>query len=171
MRLRKFANADAEMICAWIHTETELYQWSADRFNQFPMTAACMLENYAPQTASGRFVPLTAEDDAGNLLGHFIIRYPREDDDSAVRLGFVIIDPACRGRGAGQEMLRLGIAYAVHTLGAKRIDLGVFANNPAAHRCYAALGFREYGRRLCPLPLGDWECIDMELYPSEGSTP
>ena len=41
-------------------------------------------------------------------------------------------------------MLRLGIAYAAETLHASRIDLGVFANNPNAQRCYKALGFREY---------------------------
>jgi len=163
MILREYQAEDAALICGWLRSEAELYKWSADRFNKFPLTASDMNESYAPQTAAGMLFPLTAEDDAGQTVGHFIIRYPREDDRSSVRFGFVIVDPACRGKGYGREMLRLGIAYARETRGAKRIDLGVFANNPAAIRCYEALGFREYGRRMVGLPVGTWECIDMEL--------
>ena len=45
------------------------------------------------------------------MLWHFIIRYPRVDDDSSVRFGFVIVNPAIRGKGYGKELLRLGIEY------------------------------------------------------------
>ena len=131
MKLREFRNGDADIICKWIRTEAELYRWSADRFNKFPLTGEDIIENYAPQTASRRFFPLTAVDDDGAAVGHFIIRYPREDDDSSVRFGFVIV---------------------------------VFTGNDSAHRCYEAVGFKEYSRRLCELPIGTWECIDMELY-------
>ena len=44
-----------------------------------------------------------------------------------------------------------------------RIDLGVFENNVAAKHCYEAVGFREYGRRKCEMPIGVWNCIDMEI--------
>lgn len=164
MILRDFQESDAAVICKWLRTEVELYQWSADRFNKFPLTAADIVENYAPQRAGGRFIPLTAVDAAGNVVGHFIIRYPREDDDSSVRFGFVVLDPAQRGKGYGKEMLRLGIEYVNAHLHAARIDLGVFVNNAPAQHCYAALGFKEYGRRDCKLPVGTWECIDMELF-------
>ena len=33
-----------------------------------------------------RFIPLSAVDDKGNLVGHLYIRYPKENDDSIVRL-------------------------------------------------------------------------------------
>ncbi|MBQ8920599.1 MAG: GNAT family N-acetyltransferase [Oscillospiraceae bacterium] len=168
MQLRAFQASDAAAVCTWLRTETELYQWSADRFNKFPLTAEDIMENYTPQIASGRFFPFTAADEMGNVLGHFIIRYPREDDDTTVRFGFVIVDPAQRGKGSGREMLRLGIRYAAENLYAQRMDLGVFANNPAAQRCYEALGFREYQRRICAMPVGEWECIDMELYQKNG---
>jgi len=162
MKLRAFQPGDAAVICQWLRTEKELYQWSADRFNKFPLTADDINKSYTPQTESGRFFPLTAVDAQGRILGHFIIRYPREDDLTSVRFGFVIVDPAQRGKGYGKEMLRLGISYAAETLHASRVDLGVFANNPNAQRCYEALGFREYQRRRCVLPVGEWECIDME---------
>ena len=164
MKLREFRNEDADIICRWLRTEAELYRWSADRFNKFPLTGGDIVANYTPQTESGRFFPLTAVDDEDNVVGHFIIRYPREDDDSTVRFGFVILDPEQRGKGLGKEMLRLGIEYVRENLNVGRIDLGVFDGNDSAEGCYKAVGFKEYSRRKCEMPIGCWDCIDMELY-------
>ena len=149
MRLREFKQEDAKIIAGWLRTEEELYRWSADRFNKYPL--------------SGRFFPLTLVDDNGDVSGHFIIRYPREDDDSSVRFGFVIVDPSLRGKGYGKKMLQLGIEYVREKQLASRIDLGVFENNEAAKHCYEAVGFREYSRRECEMPIGTWTCIDMEI--------
>ena len=163
MRLREYKQEDAGIIAGWLRSEEELYRWSADRFNKYPLSGDDINENYAPQMETGRFFPLTAVDDQGAVVGHFIIRYPREDDDSSVRFGFVILDPSLRGKGYGKEMLRLGIEYVRERLFASRIDLGVFENNEGARRCYEAVGFREYGRRECEMPIGTWICIDMEI--------
>lgn len=168
MILRAYQKADADIICTWLRSEKELYQWSADRFCKFPLTGADIEENYAPQIAGGRFIPLTAVDAENNVIGHFIIRYPKEDDDTSVRFGFVVLDPAYRGKGCGSQMMRLGIAYAKENLHVQRIDLGVFANNEGAQHCYEAAGFREYSRRQCEMPIGTWECIDMELFTEDG---
>ena len=59
------------------------------------------------------------------------LREFREDYDSSVRFGFVIVDPALRGKGCGKELLRLGM---------------------------------EYARRECKMPIGIWNCADMELF-------
>jgi RimJ/RimL family protein N-acetyltransferase len=163
MILRDYKKEDAPIIAGWLRSEEELYKWSADRFNKYPLSGDDINENYAPQIETGRFVPLTAEDDEGNIVGHFIIRYPKEDDDSSVRFGFVILDPSVRGKGYGKEMLRLGIEYVKERLHASRIDLGVFENNENAERCYESVGFREYSRRECEMPIGTWKCIDMEV--------
>ena len=163
MRLREYKQEDAGIIAGWLRSEEELYRWSADRFNKYPLSGDDIIENYAPQMETGRFIPLTAVDDQGDVVGHFIIRYPREDDNSSVRFGFVILDPSLRGKGYGKEMLRLGIEYVREHLVVSRIDLGVFENNEGARRCYEAVGFREYGRRECEMPIGTWICIDMEI--------
>lgn len=163
MKLRAYQKEDAEIICEWLRTEDELYRWSADRFNKYPVSGNDINDNYAPQLETGRFFPLTAVDDQGQVIGHFIIRYPRNDDES-VRFGFVIVDPALRGKGCGKEMLRLGIAYVREHLHAARIDLGVFENNESARRCYEAVGFAAYGTRDCEMPIGTWRCTDMEIY-------
>lgn len=164
MILRDFKKEDAPIIAGWLRTEEELYKWSADRFNKYPLSGEDINENYAPQMESGRFIPLTAVDDNGDVIGHFIIRYPRDDDDSSVRFGFVIIDPSLRGKGYGKELIRLGIEYVKENLNATRIDLGVFENNEGARHCYEAVGFTEYAKRKCEMQIGTWNCTDMELF-------
>ena len=163
MYLRAYTKEDSAIICKWLTTADELYKWSADRINKFPLTETDIDDNYVPQISTGRFIPLTATDEDNNVIGHFIIRYPFEDNDDTVRFGFVIIDPALRGKGYGKEMLHLGIEYVKENLNVKRIDLGVFANNANAMNCYKTVGFKEYNRRICEMPIGTWECIDMEL--------
>ncbi len=163
MILREYKKEDAAAICKWLKSEEELYKWSADRFNKFPLSENDINENYAPQLETKRFFPITAVDENENLLGHFIIRYPNEKDDSSVRFGFVIVNPDFRGRGLGKKMLSLGIEYVKKNLGVQRIDLGVFENNPGARHCYEVVGFREYSRRNCNLKIGLWTCVDMEI--------
>ena len=164
MILRDFRNEDAQIVAGWLRSEEELFKWSADRFNKHPLLGKDIIENYTPQLETGRFFPLTAVDEKENVIGHFIIRYPKADDDSTVRFGFVIVDPSLRGKGYGKEMLRLGIEYVKKNHLASRIDLGVFENHEGARHCYEAVGFVEYSRRECKMPIGTWTCIDMEIF-------
>ena len=164
MKLRDFKTEDAPIIASWLRSEEELYKWSADRFNKYPISGDDIIENYAPQLETGRFFPLTVVDDNEEVIGHFIIRYPREDDDSSVRFGFVILNPVLRGKGLGKEMLRLGIEYIKARPLVSRIDLGVFENNESARHCYESVGFKKYGIRACEMPVGTWNCIDLELF-------
>ncbi len=164
MTLRDYKKEDGRIIAGWLQSEEELYKWSADRFNKYPLSGDDINESYALQIETGRFWPITAVDDHGDAIGHFIIRYPRDDDDSSVRFGFVIVNPALRGKGYGKEMLRLGIEYVREHFSASRIDLGVFDNNEGARRCYEAAGFREYERSECRLSVGTWTRISMEIF-------
>ena len=166
MKLRAYKKSDSPIIATWLRTEEELYRWSADRYGFFPLKPDSVDENYAPAIGTGRFFPLTAIDDYNNVIGHLIIRYPNENDDSSVRFGFVIVDPEIRGKGYGQEMLKLAIEYVKENLTATRIDLGVFVNNPKARKCYEAVGFTEYGAHVINTPYGPWDCVDMELFPT-----
>ena len=99
MILRDFKKEDAQIITGWLRSEEELYKWSADRYNKYPISGEDINDNYASQLETGRFIPLTAVDDNEDIIGHFIIRYPRDDDDSSVRFGFVIVSPEFRGKG------------------------------------------------------------------------
>ena len=96
-------------------------------------------------------------------MGFFILRQPG-DDPEVLRFGFVILNPAFRGKGYGKRMLRLGMEYAFHRCGAKKVTLGVFANNPGAYHCYKAVGFTENGRtKNYKMGAETWECIEMEM--------
>lgn len=85
-------------------------------------------------------------------------------DDSIVRFGFVIVDPALRGKGCGRELLRLAVDYVKDNLTAERINLGVFENNPNARKCYESVGFKLYGAHEIDTPFGTWPCADLEIY-------
>ncbi|MBQ6017861.1 MAG: GNAT family N-acetyltransferase [Clostridiales bacterium] len=164
MILRAYTREDSPVIAGWVKNEEELYRWSADRYGFFPLLPYSIDENYIPQLKTGRFIPLTGIDEEGKPVGHLIIRYPNENDDSSVRFGFVIVDPGIRGKGYGRELLKLAIGYVKDNLTATRIDLGVFVNNPKARRCYESVGFTEYGAHIIDTPFGPWDCIDMEMY-------
>ncbi|MCH5212513.1 MAG: GNAT family N-acetyltransferase [Oscillospiraceae bacterium] len=164
MELKKYQKKDSAIICGWIKDEKSLYQWSADRIGKFPLADNDLDKEYAPMIKSNKYVPLSAFNEKGNLIGHLNIRYPDEADDSIVRFGFVIVDPAVRGRGNGKKMMQLAIDYVKDVLRASKITLGVFANNDNARYCYESVGFKSVGKtELYKMPIGEWECIEMEL--------
>lgn len=165
MKLRKYQKEDSAIICSWIKDEKSLYQWSADRIGKFPLADDDLDKNYEPTISNNKFIPLTAIDEDGVVVGHLFIRYPNQEDNSVVRFGYVIVNPSIRGKGNGKRMLQLAIEYAKEELGASRVTLGVFANNDSARYCYEAVGFRRVGRiDTYKMPIGEWECIEMELF-------
>ena len=164
MILRAYTKEDSPVIAKWIRSETELYQWSASHFGFFPLLPCSIDEHYAPSLKTGRFIPLTGVDDGGKPVAHLFIKYPNENDDSLVRFGFVVVDPEMRGKGYGRELIRLAIDYVRNNLSATRISLGVFENNPNANHLYKTMGFRAYAQRKVEMPVGTWNCIDMELF-------
>ena len=164
MRLRAYTKEDSPVIAGWVRTEKELYQWSASIYGFYPLLPYSIDDNYVNAMKSGRFIPLTAVDDEERPVGHFIIRYPNENDDSSVRIGFVIVNPDIRGKGYGRELMKLAVNYVKDNLTATRVDLGVFENNPKAKKCYSSVGFKDYGSHTLETPFGQWYCTDMELY-------
>ena len=164
MKLRKYVKEDSATICSWIKNEKSLYQWSADRIGKFPLLDDDLNKDYEPVISSDKFIPLTAIDEDDNVVGHLFIRYPNEADNSTVRFGYVIVNPAIRGCGKGKEMLQLAINYARDVLNACKITLGVFRNNDSARYCYEAVGFRSIEKtEIYKMTIGEWECVEMEL--------
>lgn len=164
MKLRKYQKEDAAIICSWIKDEKSLYQWSADRIGKFPLAENDLNEEYVHMAGCGRFFPVCALDDKGGLMGHLFIRYPDGNNNSIVRFGFIIADPVLRGFGNGKKMLLLAIDYAKNILCASKVTLGVFTNNDNARFCYEAVGFKPVGiTEIYKMPIGEWECIEMEL--------
>lgn len=164
LRLRPYKNCDAKYIVSWIKNEISLYQWSADQFGKYPITAEDMQQYYAGYADSDHLFAMTAFDESG-AVGHLLMRFP-DEDKSVLRFGFIIVDDSRRGKGYGREMLSLALNYAFEILKVKKVTLGVFENNPSAYRCYSSLGFREEmpQKTISYSILGEtWKCLEMAI--------
>lgn len=77
MVLRIYKKEDAPIIAEWLRSEEELYKWSADRFNKYPLSGKDINENYAPQIETGRFIPQLIKEGKYNIEDDAIgIIYP-----------------------------------------------------------------------------------------------
>ena len=147
MRLRPYKPSDANKLLSWWKgvPEEAFVMWSNGKF-EYPLTME-QLETYfqtwCVDEENGWL--MTALDETGNPVGHFIMRLADYEAES-IRFGFIIVDPNARGKGYGKDMIRLALKYAFEVLGMKRASLGVFENNPSAKACYEAVGFtaKEY---------------------------
>ena len=163
VRLRPYKRSDAKQIVKWTRNEYEFRQWTADRYDHYPITAEDINAHYDEFSAGDGFYPMTAFDENG-VMGHLILRFTDEEKRS-LRFGFIIVDPARRGQGAGKAMIRTALHFAFDILKAENVSLGVFENNPAAGYCYRAVGFQEISQEKQEYyhVLGeDWKCITME---------
>ena len=138
-------------------------QWCADRYDRYPVTPDDM-NSYHQQYIDGHNSIALTMVDGEEIVGYITLRTPA-DDLSEQRLGFVIVDDSKRGLGFGKALVSMAVKYAFETLGATKVSLGVFDNNPAAIHCYEAAGFHRVSRSdtenyTC---LGEtWNCIEME---------
>ena len=139
MELRRYKSSDAKIILTWINNERDFRLWSADRYNNYPITPDDININYLECSKNSGFYPLTMIDD-DIVIGHLILRNPSEDK-SIIRMGFIIVDNKIRGKGYGKKLIELAITYARVKLNAKEINLGVFTCNEGAFHCYEKMGF------------------------------
>lgn len=163
MEFRNYQESDAIEILKWIKTERDFRLWSADRYEKFPATPEDINENYKICKNNGLFCPMTLVDD-NKIIGHLILRKSNKGEH-AIRLGFIIVDDSMRSKGYGKKIINEAITYAREKLNANEINLGVFANNESAIRCYKAVGFEEVGLEKNAYMFQDenWDCIEMRL--------
>lgn len=166
LTLRTYQLSDATVIASWLKSEYLMRQWCADRYERYPVTPEDM-NAYHERYIDGQRSRALTMTDGDDIVGYITLRIPA-DDSTEQRLGFVIVDDSKRGRGLGKALVSMAIKYAFETLGATKVSLGVFENNPSAVHCYESAGFRRVS-----LPetesyecLGEtWNCIEMELLP------
>ncbi|MBR4745865.1 MAG: GNAT family N-acetyltransferase [Desulfovibrio sp.] len=162
LRLRPFRPADAALAAGWSQALTEdgFYAWSAGRLGPPPLAAGTLLEALdamAEREELSACVLLAEEKPAG-----FLTLRPSGPSQDALRLGFILVDPALRGRGLGRRMVELASRYAFEVWGASQVSLGVFEHNEPARRCYRACGFRESGQaEAYALPGRSWQFLEM----------
>ena len=141
MKLREFdPDTDFDRIRGWISDERSHAMWCANRF-QYPLDKSnflSVLSGMEQRTGNLSFVAAADDDKA---VGFFC--YSLNRDLGEGRLKFVIVDPACRGKGTAREMLRLAVSHAFEDTDANCVSLIVFSENPRARKCYEKAGFTE----------------------------
>ncbi|MBR0509830.1 MAG: GNAT family N-acetyltransferase [Clostridia bacterium] len=162
LKIRPYKSCDAETIAKWVQDKDVFMKWSGGRFGAFPVTAHTIDEKYrlfnGDCAEADNFYPWVAFDDNGEVVGHFIMRY-LNGNKKLLRFGWVVADPALRGKGCGTQMLSAGLQYAFTLFGAEKVTIGVFENNAPAHRCYLKTGFTDVKTET-----GDpWNIIEMEI--------
>lgn len=163
IELRLYKNTDANIIVKWLKNEYAFHQWSADRYDKYPITADDM-NNYYSQYSEDEMYKLTVVDE-DKIIGHLTIRFI-DDARKIARVGFVIVDDAKRGNGYGKQLVSSALKYAFEELKADKVTLGVFENNTPAINCYLSCGFEVVEREgtesyQC---MGEiWNCIEMEV--------
>lgn len=161
LRVRPYRRGDAEEIVKWCDNEEAFYKWSAGILGEYPLTVQRFTDATSGRDDNDKYFPFSAVDENG-VVGFFTLRQP-EDDYEELRFGFVILNPAVRGKGYGKQMLKLGLKFALDVYGAKSVRLGVFENNPSAYYCYKAVGFWETGKsEEYGIKGKEWKCLEME---------
>ena len=78
-------------------------------------------------------------------VGRIYISRIDEHYDSLDITRIYIADPAMRGKGLGEEALRLALAYAFEDRGCERVTLDYFTGNRIASTLYQKVGFQNEG--------------------------
>lgn len=165
LTLRPYQPSDAAVITSWLKSECLMRQWCANRYERYPVTTEDM-NTYYERYIDGQQSHALTMTDGDDIVGYITLRTPA-NDSTEQRLGFVIVDASKRGCGFGKALVSMAVKYAYEELGATKVSLGVFENNPSAIHCYEAAGFHRVSRPesesyQC---LGEtWNCIEMEQH-------
>lgn len=164
LTIRLYQPSDAAVITSWLKSEYLMRQWCADRYERYPVMPKDM-NTYHERNIDGQHSRALTMTDGDDIVGYITLRAPA-DDSTEQRLGFVIVDDSRRGCGLGNALVSMAVKYAFESLGATKVSLGVFENNPSAIHCYEAAGFHRVSKpEVESYPcLGEtWKCIEMEL--------
>ena len=143
IRLRPYKPGDAWNLLEWWENagEEDFLMWSCGEFS-YPL-AIEELDGYFArwclQETDGW--PMTALDEKGTPVGHFLVR-KTDYEDAEARVGFIMTAPEIRGKGLGKEFAGQILRYVFQVLGMKKVSLAVFDKNTQAKACYEAAGFK-----------------------------
>ena len=169
--LQPFTEADVPQLMAWLDGERLLREWSGNLFT-FPLTPG-QLRPYAagapapPRPASLAYRAVDAR--SGEAVGHIALDYLDWEARSGRLTRVLVGDPARRGRGYGQAVVRAALAIGFGELGLRRVGLGVYDFNHAAIGCYQRCGFRPIGtlRHVARYEGAYWSSAEMSLSADE----
>lgn len=138
VRLRPAERSDIPALVAIRETPEVFAYWRGG-----PDLLAAVEEDFAEDDATPYAIEL-----AGRVVGW--IQWSAEDEpDYRYASIDIYLDPAVHGRGVGADAVRTMARHLINDHGHRRIEIDPAADNAAAIRCYAKVGFRPIGiRRL-----------------------
>ena len=158
MHLRATTSADLELILKWVPSETAMMLWSGPTFN-WPLTRH-QLELYLHNGQRQYWTGLHPA--SGKPVGHASLLI--DNQMLTMRLGFLLLDPAVRGRGLGRELIKTAVRTGFDTTDLSTMTLGVYGHNTSARHVYESIGFRETGRvHSTKVDSQPWHALEMEL--------
>lgn len=141
VRLRPFKKQDIDKILHWVENERQMIIWASGVFT-YPMTREQVLARVEAAEAADDEWVMAALDEQGEIIGQLYMRMVNYEENR-VHLNMILLDPKRRGQGLGTEMVKKTAEYAFQILGMKKMTLGVFECNTAAHRCYLKAGLHD----------------------------
>lgn len=157
--------SDANRINAWDNDLEVLLGASMDGIST-PASARYRTPDQLPKMLDHMMMIVDLETDTP--IGWCALFY-RVPANRRAMLGIIIGEKSYWGRGYGEEAVRLTLDYGFNVLNLNSVELGVYAFNLRAIRCYEKVGFRRIGvhrqaRILAGVP---HDTISMDILASE----
>ena len=156
---------DAEIYCKWMNDSRV-----TDGINKTKdiTTLENEIEYIQSVNKSDNFAFSIVKKENDELIGSCTIMNPDYVNQRA-ELGIAIGDENSRGKGYGQEALKLLLNYGFNTLNMHNINLSVFSFNKQAIACYKKVGFKEIGveRESCYHDGKRYDIMRLDILKSE----
>ncbi len=166
MRLVPFTNIHFALLASWFTSEEEVVCWGGPLFHYpldekqlQPLVDACHTQ--PPQRKCWM------ADDGGQLVGHIELGFDWRNGNAMLqRVG---VNPAFRGNGLAEPMVRLAVDEAFSDSLIFRLELNVFSFNKVAQKVYTKVGFVTEGVRRSSTRVGHerWDGTIMALLRDE----
>jgi RimJ/RimL family protein N-acetyltransferase len=136
IELQQFNESDFERLISWIDNEDSLVQFAGTIFS-FPLTKE-QLNSYVSDKKRFPYKVIKKENE--EVIGHAEIYF---SDNTTAKLCRVLIgDEHSRGKGYGQQIIKMLMQTCFKQVKVKEIELNVFDWNIAAINCYEKVGFK-----------------------------
>ncbi len=136
---KEFTRKDIPKLISWIPDARALLIWSGAGY-VWPIDTTQLEQTLSKANNSDSTYLLLKFLSGKSVIGYIELR-KLNNEESAARIGRVIIDPALRGQGLGNKIINMVKGYAINNFDLKTLSLGVFSFNQRAISAYQNNGF------------------------------
>ena len=163
MHLIEFTEDDYPLLISWIPDEAFNFLWGGPLY-RWPISVE-QIRRQQVREGIKSFLLVSEQKKVG------YIELCEESSDSCRLSRILVAEASARGKGYGQQLIKLAIEYAQNSLSTEMVTLVVFEHNERAIRCYKALGFQVTGRDAKSRKFDGqwWPLLHMEMTLSPSS--